>query len=156
MVDPEADGRGGGHLARSVPADLEQHLPVIIRHRHALAAVILRMNDGLGGFVRRPGDDVHRGALLLCGIARHLLYRAPHAAVEPVLDLRRAVGAIIRLVLHRAVSAAVRGRDLMPARVNIARAADIHAVTVAAQIHLILRADIRIECPRMAFRLARQ
>ena len=108
MLEPESDGAG---ISDGTPLSfyLQDRLPVIVRQRHlgwGGAAVrcceigdSLVSSDGLIAWTRCYVQSIGGR----CYISECILKRIPYPAVEPVLKLRRLVGYVVGLGIHRNV-----------------------------------------------------
>ena len=152
MREPKTYG-GGGCDRRTAPCDLEQGLPIVVGDRQGLAvAGVYYGIDGLAAaFLPECSarDHIDRVAAR-SERADRCLEVIPDAAVESVLDLRGDVGHVVGLVRHAVVHRAVRVRNLMPARVEIAIVigrGDIHSIGPGHGVCLLRVWHVRVIGP---------
>lgn len=151
VIEPEGDGGGSCYFtARTL--DLQQCLPVVVRHRQA-------GRIGARGSAGQIGDALAFADLVVGG-ARYHVYRvgcaahqaphgifqcAPDTGVELVLQLRGLVRGVVGLVVHRTVTLTASAWALVSAGVA---AGVVHgAVAAADDVHLQVIVDVGVVVP---------
>ena len=118
VLEPKSDGAGLSHLS-SASGHLQENLPVVLRNRARPVRITLvsypsrfcRVGD-VFPIEQRAGCDIER--IRLASLRTHgCLQLRPDATVEIVLDLGRAVDAVVRLLDHVLVVLTVRIRNLV-------------------------------------------